>query len=243
MIRVTLQLLRNAVTYDVTAITAVLSPLRYKELMKKKLQNAAAQNPRKDYVGRSGVYPMSGPHPKGNAPIRGQMEWGQGERGAMGYYDHGSSALTMDSGVLVGGFDQRWTGAPERGVPVSPVTEIPVAEWPAFCEWFTDNFHGYIVSVERQQEGESTIIARQSLFLELTAHLLENSVAAITVVAEGKLKKIRLNVAGPRTLTFHRKTTGSPLKLEIGHAKGRVTIYCNGAIETPAGMSSNAWGE
>jgi hypothetical protein len=37
---------------------------------------------RKDEVGRSGIYPMSGPHPAGNAEIRGQASWGQGERGA-----------------------------------------------------------------------------------------------------------------------------------------------------------------
>jgi hypothetical protein len=49
----------------------------------------------KDEVGRSGVYPMSGPHPSGNAEIRGQTSWGQGERGAAGYEDHGSSELNL----------------------------------------------------------------------------------------------------------------------------------------------------
>ena len=36
---------------------------------------------RKDEVGRSGVYPASGPYPEGNAEFRGQASWGQGERG------------------------------------------------------------------------------------------------------------------------------------------------------------------
>ncbi len=50
---------------------------------------------RKDEVGGSGVYPLSGPLPPSNAPLRGQMEWGQGERGNAGYEDHGESELTL----------------------------------------------------------------------------------------------------------------------------------------------------
>jgi Raf kinase inhibitor-like YbhB/YbcL family protein len=49
---------------------------------------------RKDEVGRSGVYPASGPLPPGgDAPIRTEAEWGQGVRGAAGYEDHGQSEL------------------------------------------------------------------------------------------------------------------------------------------------------
>lgn len=51
---------------------------------------------RKDDIGRSGVYPMSGPHPAGNAPLVGQAAWGQGERGASGYEDHGESEIVIE---------------------------------------------------------------------------------------------------------------------------------------------------
>src|SRR5438477_6477031 len=50
---------------------------------------------RVDKVGGSGVYPMSGPHPSGDAPIIPEPAWGQGERGAAGYEDHGESAIYM----------------------------------------------------------------------------------------------------------------------------------------------------
>lgn len=50
---------------------------------------------RKDEVGRSGVYPMSGPHPKGDAPIVTPGSWGQGKRGAAGYEDHGESEMNI----------------------------------------------------------------------------------------------------------------------------------------------------
>jgi hypothetical protein len=47
---------------------------------------------RRDEPGHTGVYPMSaseGASP--DAPIKGEMSWGQGERGAESYYDSGSS--------------------------------------------------------------------------------------------------------------------------------------------------------
>lgn len=50
---------------------------------------------RKDRVGGSGVYPMSGPHPPGNAPAVWPGGWGQGKRGAAGYQDHGESELNL----------------------------------------------------------------------------------------------------------------------------------------------------
>ncbi|SRR5579884_2631254 len=48
---------------------------------------------RDEGLGRSGVYPMSGPHPPGNVPIVTPGSWGQGPRGAAGYEDHGESEL------------------------------------------------------------------------------------------------------------------------------------------------------
>jgi hypothetical protein len=72
---------------------------------------------RRDYVGKSGVYPVSGPHPAGDAPIRGQAEWGQGERGAMGSFDHGGSELSMEGGQLVGGLTSGAGGEPTEESP------------------------------------------------------------------------------------------------------------------------------
>jgi CheY-like chemotaxis protein len=50
---------------------------------------------RKDVIERTGVYPVSaseGASP--DAQTHGEMSWGQGERGAEGYYDHGDSEIT-----------------------------------------------------------------------------------------------------------------------------------------------------
>ena len=53
---------------------------------------------RRDEPGRSGVYPASSAEgATGDAPIRGESEWGQGERGAAGYEDSGSSELNFET--------------------------------------------------------------------------------------------------------------------------------------------------
>lgn len=50
---------------------------------------------RKDEIGKTGVYRLSGPHPAGDAPVVGMASWGQGARGAAGYEDHGESELFL----------------------------------------------------------------------------------------------------------------------------------------------------
>ena len=41
----------------------------------------------------SGVYPMSGPHPAGDAPVIPEPAWGQGKVGASGHEESGTSEL------------------------------------------------------------------------------------------------------------------------------------------------------
>jgi HSP20 family protein len=49
---------------------------------------------RRDEPGHTGVYPVSAmDEASPDAPIKGEMEWGQGERGMAGYEDHGESEL------------------------------------------------------------------------------------------------------------------------------------------------------
>lgn len=48
---------------------------------------------RRDEVGGSGVYPMSGPHPPGDVPVVTEAAWGQGKQGAAGYDESGRSEI------------------------------------------------------------------------------------------------------------------------------------------------------
>ena len=68
---------------------------------------------RRDEVGPTGVYPMSGGIPPGKHPeIRTPAAWGQGERGAEGYNDSGGSELVMRDGQLLGGLTSGPSGEP-----------------------------------------------------------------------------------------------------------------------------------
>src|SRR6476646_9875550 len=58
---------------------------------------------RRDEVGPTGVYPMSGGIPKGkHLEIRTPASWGQGDRGAAGYEASGGSELVWRDGQLLG---------------------------------------------------------------------------------------------------------------------------------------------
>jgi len=157
--------------------------------------------------------------------------------------DHETSKVPVASGTVIGGLDRTWTGAWEIERPISAVTEIPADQWPVFCAWCTEKFRGIEISLEEQGNGESSVDARGRPLEEVIFHALENSVPAITIVAQGKPKKIRLNVTGPQRLRLHRNPAGWPIRLEIERGEGRVVVHFTGKINEKRGLSSNAWGE
>jgi hypothetical protein len=68
---------------------------------------------RRDEVGPTGVYPMSGGVPPGKHPeLRTPASWGQGDRGPEGYEDSGGSELYMHDGQLLGGLTAGPGGEP-----------------------------------------------------------------------------------------------------------------------------------
>jgi hypothetical protein len=68
---------------------------------------------RRDDVGRSGVYPISGDErPQGNAELRPLGDWAGGDRGIAGYEDSGGSELVMRDGVVLGGLTSDGAGRP-----------------------------------------------------------------------------------------------------------------------------------
>lgn len=68
---------------------------------------------RRDDVGRSGVYPISGDErPSGGAELRPLGDWAGGDRGIAGYEDSGGSELVMRDGVVLGGLTSDGAGRP-----------------------------------------------------------------------------------------------------------------------------------
>jgi hypothetical protein len=86
---------------------------------------------RRDEVGPTGVYPMSGGIPEGHhLEIRTPASWGQGERGAEGYDDAGGSELYMHDGQLLGGLTAGPGGEPTIDIHGGDTTgrETPAAD-------------------------------------------------------------------------------------------------------------------
>lgn len=68
---------------------------------------------RRDDVGRTGVYPISGDErPSGEGALRPLGDWAGGDRGIAGYEDSGGSGLVMRDGQLLGGLTADGSGRP-----------------------------------------------------------------------------------------------------------------------------------
>jgi len=185
---------------------------------------------RRDEVGRSGVYPMSGPHPPGDAPIRGQMEWGQGERGTAGYYDHGGSELSYQGGQLLGGLTAGPSGAPgpdpwahERDRLLT--CEIPRDEWPAFFDSCSRQHEGWLVTLEViDPETGWQSMARDCALSGVTAELRQAGKDTISIL----LGKIPTDLSHPiSTVTrvwLKRTAEGAVEAVAFESAAGRNTI-------------------
>jgi hypothetical protein len=113
---------------------------------------------RKDVVRGSGVYPASGPLPRGNAPIRTEAAWGQGTRGAAGYENSGRSGLrlpprsgrtqtTRQRGATAG----RKPSSGQRAIMAG--REIPRSQWEHFFDAFSRDHDGWIARVEVAEKG------------------------------------------------------------------------------------------
>ena len=122
--------------------------------------------------------------------------------------------------------------------------EIPVAEWPAFCEWFTANFRGIATSIERHEGGDDLpAVCRDLPLVGVKAHQLENRVPAISVTVQGKPRNILLDITGPQRMVLHWNAAGWPTRLEVSYETGEVVVQFAGELEPVRGISANTWGE
>jgi hypothetical protein len=115
---------------------------------------------RREVVRGSGVYPASGPLPRGRAPVRTEAEWGQGTRGAAGYEDSGRSGLNLPrsgrcrtaarQGAISG---RKQPAAPSPG-PAG--REIPRNQWARFFNAFSKDHDGWIARIEVISDGKNS---------------------------------------------------------------------------------------
>lgn len=106
-----------------------------------------------DETGLSGVYPGDGPWPKGDAPFVSPAAWGQGERGAEGYNDHGDSEMSYIEEIQQAGGDRSGGASappanPSQAGPIEAAVEIPYHEWEGFFNDLSERHGGQVVRVE-----------------------------------------------------------------------------------------------
>lgn len=180
---------------------------------------------RRDDVGRSGVYPMSGPHPAGEAPIRTEAAWGQGERGAAGYEDHGSSELSYKGGQARGGGEQAPTAGRVPEAARGNGREIPRGEWLSFLDGFSRQHEGWLVTLEiPEEQGRSEVEAKG---LKLEGITPEHSEGHDRIsIALGKAPDDHLThfVSDPKRLIFMEEEDGGHTVLQIEAAGGSRTV-------------------
>jgi Family of unknown function (DUF5335) len=177
---------------------------------------------RRDVVRGSGVYPASGPLPRGNAPIRTEAAWGQGTRGAAGYEDSGRSELSRRSQTT-----SRRGATSGRRRPLEQRTdeagqEIPRSQWVRFLNNFSKNHDGWLAKVEVLEPGnrfgEET---RTMPLLGITVDIKPGARNTTSVIL-GIQPNVHLTHMIPRTkrITFNENEQ----QIEIEAASGDKTL-------------------
>lgn len=184
---------------------------------------------RRDVVRGSKVYPMSGPLPRGNAVVRGEAEWGQGERGAAGYEDSGESGL--ESGYPFSKTGSKTSRTAKTGSRtaerqesfVSVAHEIPQYKWTEFFNDFNRRHAGWLAEVEvRGQRRDSQVEARQLPFAGITADTKPGARSTISVIMEMQ-SNIHLTHLIPRSRVV-RVIEEPEMQIEIVAANGEHTV-------------------
>ena len=180
---------------------------------------------RKDEVGRSGVYPMSGPHPRGNAEIRGQASWGQGERGAAGYEDHGGSELSFEGGELLGGFNIGPGGEPQPHAPVNTgEVDVPHDQWQAFLDGFSGEHMNWLATVEVADPMGRLILVKERRLKGVSFDQGSGHERAYVQIGSTPEEHMTHTVERPTRITIQQTQTGAHKGLEVASADGSITL-------------------
>lgn len=180
---------------------------------------------RKDEVGRSGVYPMSGPHPVGNAEIKQQASWGQGERGAAGFEDHGGSALTWEGGQMLGGF-QTGPGSESGSKPeeIQGDVDIPHDQWLSFLDSFSRQHLDWIATIEVESAAGRQVIVEERRLRGISVDHSDGTERVYIYSGETRQERMTHIVNTPANIRFKQSLSGEHQGLEIASADGTITM-------------------
>jgi putative phosphoribosyl transferase len=177
--------------------------------------------PRKDEVGRSGVYPFTSSRSPKSAKVRTAGSWGQGERGGKGYEDHGGSELSYQGGQLLGALDEG--GDSLAAHSQSGNVEIPPEEWISFFNSFSRQHEGWLASVKVTQGSEQTWEVHERPLAGISSdHLTARDEIYVTIDRDqgGQLTH---PIKNPMKVVFRRDLEGAHEGIDITTANGTTT--------------------
>jgi len=180
---------------------------------------------RKDEVGRSGVYPMSGPRPAGNVEIKQQASWGQSDRGAAGYEDHGGSELTWEGGQLLGGFNTGPGGEPKpNSEEIHEDLDIPHDQWLSFLDSFSRQHLNWIATIEVVSAAGRQAIVEERRLQGISIDHGDRPEHAYIQMGETFKELVTHIIDAPTNIRFKQSSAGEHQGLEIASANGTTTI-------------------
>lgn len=177
--------------------------------------------PRKDEVGRSGVYPFTSSQSPKAADVRTARSWGQGERGGKGYEDHGGSELSYQGGQLLGALEEGGDGLAAHSQ--SGNVEIPPEEWISFFNSFSRQHDGWLASVKVTQGNEQRWEVHERPLAGISSdHLTARDEIYITIDRDegGQLTH---PIKNPMKVVFRRDLEGAHEGIDITTASGTTT--------------------
>lgn len=123
------------------------------------------------------------------------------------------------------------------------VRDIGAVNWPAFCSWLMQNFHGIEATIERCEGNACVTEFHDASLVFLAPRILANGVRALSIGVEINNQRRNLNVMGPQSLCLRSNAAGYPTLLEIGYPEGKVVLHFDGVIVPSPGYTANSWGE
>jgi putative phosphoribosyl transferase len=177
--------------------------------------------PRKDEVGRSGVYPFTSSQSPKSAEVRTAGSWGQGERGSKGYENHGGSELNYQNGQLLGALDEG--GDSLAAHSQSGDIEIPPEEWISFFNSFSRQHEGWLASVKVTQGSEQRSEVHERPLAGISSdHLTARDEIYVTIDRDGG-GELTHPIKNPMKVVFRRNLEGAHEGIDITSADGTTT--------------------
>ncbi len=183
---------------------------------------------RQDVVGRTGVYPATGPLPPGPAEVRTAGAFGQGERGGAGYEDHGTSELTYSGGQVLGGLS-----GTERAVDVQSLLkprEIARDEWVKFFEALEKGLNWPSVTVE-VREGGSTRVEQRDVPLDGISADVKDRESIVTVAVGRTADKLVIHTISAKRVAVREEGDSKLLEIEANDGTTTMVRFRNADLQ------------